>query len=207
MTIPTQDIIRPTSMTLVRRDVLAGQPLAYKASERIKQFLEAVTIVASTKRDPDKFRLDVTMAQRHQSTAVFTDNPVPRGNSVTDHSIRRPDRAQFTGTITETPFGLRDSSLLPSISRVQDQLRLLYQLKDDREPLLMVTSVRTVDGMAITSLDVSKSQETGLAVDISISLKKILFVSEVRDDPIPDTLAAQVGYAPNEYASSSATVR
>ena len=207
--IQPRDIIRPTSMTLVRRDPFRDLPRGIGAKERIAAFIDAVSLVASTKPDPDKFRLDVSTSQRHARSAVFTMNPVPRGNVVTDHSILRPLVVQFTGIITETPFipytFTGEAGGVPTISRVQDQLRRLEQFFLEREPLFMASSIRTIDGMGISSLVIGKSPTTGSAVDVQITLQQILFVDVIRDQAVPDTQADQLGASPHVVATSSAS--
>lgn len=205
--IESSSVIRPTSITLIRKDPTPTLPTGLSASERIRRFIEAVTLVASTRRDPDKFRVDVTTSQKHSRQARFTTNPVPRGNVVTDHSIIMPDVLQFTGFITETPFinfTADDLGLRPESSRVQDYLRLLDEFFESREPLFMASSIRNVDGMGITKLTYSKDADTGLAVEINMTLQQILFVDAVEDEPIPQTLNASLGFSPIEIATSTA---
>lgn len=205
--IQPNDVIRPTSITLVRRDPLPNL-VGLGRKERISAFIEAVSLVASQQRSNDKVRLDATTSQRHSRGAIFTQNPVPRGNIVTDHSIERPLIVQFSGVISETPFypytGQNAFGGLPGVSRVQDYIRLLDQFFDERQPLYMASSIRTVDGMGITALNISKSQSTGAAIDVSMSLQQILFVSAIRAEPTPDTQAAQLGSERHEVAASSA---
>lgn len=206
--IQPSDIITPTSVTLIRRDPLANLPPGLSAKKRIQGFIEAVALVASTLRDPDKFRPDATTSQRQVRSAVFTMNPVPRGNTVTDHSIRRPIIVQFTGVITETPFiqyTASDFGLAPTVSRVQDQLRLIEQFYEEREPLYMASSLGAIDGMGIRTLSTGKGQETGAAVDITITLQQIMFIDAIRDEPIPDSQSAQLGIEPIQSATSSAS--
>lgn len=206
--IQPRDIVRPTSITLIRRDPLRNLPRGIGAKERIGAFIEAVALVASTKPDPDKFRLDATTSQKHARAVIFTQNPVPRGNIVTDHSILRPLVVQFTGIITETPFipytFTGEAGGAPTISRVQDQIRRLEQFFEQREPLFMASSIRTVDGMAISSLTIGKSQSTGAAVDVQMTLQQILFVDAIRDQAVPDTQADQLGASPHVVATSGA---
>ncbi len=202
-----EDVATPTSITLVRRDPLADIPRFLDAKARVRAFIEAVSLVSSTRRDADKVRPDVVTRQQQSDSTVFTKNPVPRGNLVTDHSIRMPTVVQFTGVITETPFiayTSQDLGVQPGINRVSDYLRQLYEFYERRDPLYMASSIRTINGMAISKLSVGKGQDTGEAVEVSMTLQQILFVDEVRDEPIPETLASQLGAG--EASSSVNTI-
>ena len=196
--------IRPKGVTLIRRDPTPNQPIGLSARERINQYIEAVGLVSTTERNADKFRPDVTSSLKVGERSMFTKNPVPRGNIVTDHSYRMPTTVQFEGIITETPFRIytgSDLGLTQGLSRVSEQLALLYQFYESREPLFMASSIKTIDGMGISSLSISKGKSTGAAVEVSITLDQVLFVAEVRDEPIADTLAAQLG----SYEAATAT--
>lgn len=208
--IQPQDIITPTSITLVRKDPLQDLPASVGGRERLRGFVEAVSLVASPKTDKDKFRPDVTMRQRHAMQTTFTRLPVQRGANVTDHSYERPPVLQFTGFITETPFiditsALSLAGRLPGTSRVKSQLRVLEGFYNLREPIFVSTSVRPYDNMAISTFVVDKNPDTGAAVQVTLTLQQITTVDTLQIEPIPDTLFDQLGYSGIEVATSTAS--
>lgn len=190
------DVVTPTSVTLLRRDPLSNLPAGLSAQERIGAFINAVSLVASTRRDPDKIRPDATTRQVQTYSAIFTSNPVPRGNVVTDHSIRMPTVMQFTGIITETPFvayTARDLGIVGGQSRVLEYKNQLVRFFEEREPLFMTSSLGAIDGMAITKLSIGKNQDTGAAIEVTMTLQQVLFVDEFREEPVRDDLLSQLG--------------
>lgn len=204
-----QDIITPTSITLVRKDPLRDLPAAVAGQRRLRGFVQAVSLVASTKEDKDKFRADVTMRQRHAMRTRFTQLPIPRGATVTDHSFELPPVLQFTGFITETPFldftsAASLAGRVPGLSRVQSQLRILEGFYREREPLFVSTSVRPYPNMAISSFVTDKNPDTGAAVLITLTMQEILTVDSLQIEPIPETLYDQLGSSPIEVATSTA---
>ncbi len=204
-----EDVITPTSITLVRKDPLPNLPAAVNGLRRLRGFAEAVSLVATTKTDKDKFRPDATTRQRHVSRRQFTMLPIPRGATVTDHSFRRPRVLQFTGIITQTPFldftsAARLAGRVNGLSRVQDQLRILRGFEDSGEPLFVATSIKPYENMAIASLVEEKTQDTGAAVQVSIVMQEILTVDQLEVEPVPDTLYDQLGLTPASTATSTA---
>lgn len=201
MTIQLTDLITPTSVTLVRQDVLPNLPPALNAKARIASFLRAVSLVKSTKRDKDKFRPDVTKSQSHNFTYKYTTNRVPRGEPLTDNRIRNPIVFNFTGIITETPFiSITDPggvlSGLPFIDRVNGYLQQLRVMADSGDRFYVYTSTFVHTGMVITRLTVSKGQDTGQAAEVRLSMQQIRTSTEVRVDPLPSDEASQLGLLP-----------
>lgn len=204
-----EDVITPTSVTLIRRDPFPTVPATTGGRERLRSFVEAVSLVASTKIDKDKFRPDATMRQRHISRRVFTKHPVPRGSTITDHTFERPDILQFTGIITQTPFldftsAARLAGRVNGLSRVQEQLRILRGFFKTAEPLFVATSVKAYESMGITSLVEDKNPDTGAAVQVTIVMEAIDTVEALQVEPIPDTLYDQLGLTPPITATSTA---
>jgi hypothetical protein len=208
----TSRFIKPSSITLVRRDPLPSLPTTLSAKERIQRFIEAVSLVASPRPDKDKFRADATVQQRHVFSYRFTENHVPRGEAITDHSNRRPIGLAFRGWITDTPFltvggaiGAGTPGGLPFTNRVHEQLRQLVSFAEAREPLFVATSTFVHPSMAIQSLVMSRTTDTGAAAEISLVMRQIKIVDELRTEPIPDDIAAQLGATPVEVGIPGST--
>lgn len=223
MTIRPDNIIRPTSVSLIRRDRYAEFGVGYdnlNSKERRKRFTQVLSLVASTRTDEDRSRLDVTKSQTISHKINYTRHPVFRGNKISDHSYEDPTTIRFSGIFTETPFipytaadalGMVTRGSLNSLdytngspaSRVQEQIQILDRMRIERTLLFVASSIKPIDYMAITKLAWSKRTDTGAAVVVDIELQEILMVDEVRREPIPDSLIAQLGYGPLKSASGS----
>ena len=196
-----------TSVTLIRKDPLPELFLGEKSDFRIKRFTDAVTLAASPKPDPDKYRLDVTTRQSHEFQARFTRHPVVRGESITDHRFRRPQTFSFQGWITATPYIPWTSGTFggsPIGDRLAEQRRSLEAMFERGEPVLMVSSGAALDNMGITSLSFNRDSETGAALQVSIRLVEVRIVQEVQAKPVPAGEAAKLGFGDVPSATSTA---
>ena len=221
MTIRPSNIIRPTSVSIIRKSrwpkaVVQSYSLSKKANQR--RFAEVISLVSSTRTDQDRSRLDVTKSLVISRSTTYTKNPVPRGNKTTDHSFEDPPTIRFSGIFTETPFiaysagdalGLVTRGSLSfyqsdePASRVQEQLRILQRMRAEREPMFVANSIEPLDNMVITKLVTSKRPDTGAAVVVDIEMQQLDIISEVRREPIPDSLMAQLGLEPIQSATGA----
>lgn len=222
MSILPTDFIQPTSITLIRGDRFpVRSDRAFSRSmatpeTRIRTGFQVVSLVATTSLDPDRSRLDVTTSASQMRQNMFSKNPVPRGRIRTDHSMNIPDRFDYRGFITETPFiqytaGDADglitrSNLSPDrqddpASRVQASKSILDRMFNEREPISVYTSIGPMGQMGIAAIKYSKNKDTGVALEVSISLQQIFFGYERTSEVIADTLIAQMGLNPIEAAN------
>jgi len=187
---------KPTSVTLIRQDVLPDLPLGEQPEFRIRRFTQAVTLASNPNPDPDKFRLDATTNQSYQLKSTFTRHPVVRGESITDHRIRRPRAFTYQGWITATPYvpwtaGSFGGS--PIGNRLEEQVRQLEAMNARGEPVLVVTSMRAMSDMGIESISFDRDSDTGAAVRVAIRLVEIRIVSEIRAKVTPSRELYRLG--------------
>lgn len=104
--------------------------------------------------------------------ATVPEYAVEKGFNVSDAIILGSETLSMTLFLTNTPvtWHRRHGSDLGRVESVVKQLQELYY---SAEPVTVVTSDATFTSMAITSLTISKSPETGYAREIPISFKKI----------------------------------
>ena len=195
--LPSQDIIRPKSITLFRRDALPEAARGLNAQSRIANFLASVSLVAEPNLDVDKFRPDAVTAQKQTRSSRFTQHPVSRGNLITDSRIRGPNMLQFNGVITETPIIPAASVLLGNTyngaSRVDEQIRQLTEFYEEAEPLFVMSSIASMPNMVITNLQISKDNTTGQSVMVSIAMQELVVVRVQRGAPLADSFSTQLG--------------
>lgn len=111
--------------------------------------------------------------------------PVERGFEVSDAIIIKPLLLSMTLYLTNTPVTWRQRHGT-SPARVQDVLKRLEAAFFKREPLTVVTSDRTYRNMAILSIELKKSLETGTSREIPIMFQEIR-VTEAQTTTIPDS--------------------
>ena len=118
--------------------------------------------------------------------------PTETGFVVSDTIILKPLTLSMTLFLSNMPVTWRER-LGASPSRVHDVTKQLEELYFKKTPVTVITSDKTYRNMAITSLEISKTKETGASHEIPISFQEIR-VTESRTTTIPD-----------EYGKSGAT--
>lgn len=136
--------------------------------------------------------LDGTLSETHGRTAEATDNEVEEGADVTDHVRLKPATLVLEGIMTNTPlddsavaayqssgpFGLVTDDDEPSTpGRAENAFALLEVLFEAKQPITVVTNLKTYKSMIIESMQVPRDAKSGDAVRVSLSFKQIRLVS------------------------------
>ena len=127
--------------------------------------------------------------------------PVERGFEVSDTIILKPLSLIMTLFLTNTPVTWKTRHGT-SPSRVQDVIKRLEALYFTREPVTVVTSERTYKNMAITSIELKKSLETGSSREIPIIFQEIR-VTEAATTTIPASYGRSGTTGTNAGAAST----
>ena len=149
---------------------------------------------------------DALIDESRTLEATVPEYSVESGFSVSDSVILSPEKLSMTLFITNTPvtWYRRHGASPTRVDSVLKQLEVLYFAK---EPVTIITSDATYTSMAIESVTISKSLETGYARQIPISFKKIR-VTTAKTTTIPDsygkrgTTAAAAGTASTSAGGS-----
>ena len=149
---------------------------------------------------------DALIDESRTLEATVPEYSVESGFSVSDSIILSPEQLSMTLFVTNTPVTwYRRHGASPT--RVESVVKQLEELYFAKEPVTIVTSDATYTSMAIESLTISKSLETGYARQIPISFKKIR-VTTAKTTTIPDSYgksgktAASAGTASTSTGSS-----
>jgi hypothetical protein len=111
--------------------------------------------------------------------------PVEEGFEVSDTIILKPLTLRMTLFLTNTPVTWRQRHG-SSPSRVQNVLKQLEALYFKKTPVTVTTSERTYKNMAILSIELTKTLETGSSREIPITFREIR-VTESKTTTIPDS--------------------
>ena len=149
---------------------------------------------------------DALIDESRTLEATVPEYSVESGFSVSESIILSPEQLSMTLFVTNTPVTwYRRHGASPT--RVESVVKQLEELYFAKEPVTIVTSDATYTSMAIESLTISKSLETGYARQIPISFKKIR-VTTAKTTTIPDSYgksgktAASAGTASTSTGSS-----
>ncbi len=152
------------------------------------------------------FVMDVTVMEDHVKENEVTEDPVEEGAAMTNHIRRKSDMLTLQCAVTDHPMGemvtvrskreaalatlnAAANSLAPvSTSQPVDPYGTITEecraymdrLIEDREPVVVVTSIRTYDSMALISFRESRTPDTGESMQFTAVLKKIRIVSNER---------------------------
>jgi len=160
-----------------------------------------------------EIQLDVTLNETHIYDSEITDFPVEQGFDVNDNIRKLPEKLELEGLITNTPLQIVFEDITEQIEqnsntaqvrtnqRVGDPtfvevgqnalLALLgrqIQGSNEGEPMIfdIITGLRVYTSMACTSLTFPRDAQTGQAIRIKASFKKINVVgSETIEIPDP----------------------
>lgn len=143
------------------------------------------------------FLIDAAPVETHTLDSATTDHPIEDGADVTDHIRVLPDRVTIEGIVSNTPIGLaaevRSSAsqfLVESTGGeitadtplrglpADDALALLKQIRADREPVTVVTTIETYENMVMESLTIP--QGTGDALQFRATFREIQIVKTER---------------------------
>ena len=148
---------------------------------------------------------DALIEETHTLEATVPQYSVESGFSVSDAIILNPEKLEMTLYVTNTPVTWYNRHGA-SQSRVNSIVKQLEELYYTASPVTIVTSDRTYTNMAIESLSITKTFETGYAREIPISFQKIRITSATTTT-IPDSYGKSgATEAPAGTASTSAAI-
>lgn len=142
-------------------------------------------------------RLDAAVREEHVATARVTESPVESGSKISDHVYLEPETLNIDGVITDSPVYLHPNSaseddglltvpLASSGSRAIDAFEALRRLLANRQPITVVTGLHVYSNMVLTSVNVPREPESGLALRFSCELRQVLIV---RSQTVPPNKA------------------
>lgn len=119
-----------------------------------------------------QFIFDAVFMTNHSANATVTQHPVQSGASISDHAYMEPDEVSIDIGMTDTA-----ASISGGASRsvnAYTQLRVIMEL---REPVTLVTRLRTYRNMLITSISAPDDYNTMNALRASIVFQQVNVVS------------------------------
>lgn len=148
---------------------------------------------------------DAVFSLSHNSNVMVTEHPVQSGASIADHSFIEPDEVQIEIGMTDTAISVNG----PSESRSVNAYAQLHSLMAAREPLTLITRLKTYRNMLITSISAPDDYHTMNALKANIYFKQINIVSvstvKVQQTVSSSVSTAKSGVSSSGSASSSST--
>lgn len=115
---------------------------------------------------------DALIDESRTLSADAPEYPVETGFTVSDSIILKPETLDMTLYLTDSPVTWK-RRFGGGPGRVQSVIKRLEDAYFGKEPVTVVTTDKTYTNMAIVSISISKTLESGYAREIPISLKEI----------------------------------
>lgn len=128
------------------------------------------------KRPPEiaSIHLDLSTSEAHRFESRVTQFPVEDGSPMTDHIQNLPDSITLEGFVTNSPIQV----LVESGPRNgETAFEALEGIHRTQEPVRVFTTLKEYDDMALVSLNVPKTAETGDALRFTAMFQKMRKVS------------------------------
>lgn len=144
------------------------------------------------------FLIDVAPTEGHNYDSASTDHPIEDGADITDHIRVLPDRITIEGIVSNTPIGevksIRDneSPFAGEILPASDALAYLKQLRENREPVEVETSLGKHENMVLINLSVPRNTSTGDSFRFRAEFKEAQIIKTERERKVTVTARAQV---------------
>lgn len=106
--------------------------------------------------------------------AQVPEYPTEDGFSVSDTIVLKPDKLSMTLFVTDTPVTWRNRH---GTGRTEGVVKQLKEMFFSKQTVMVITSDSVYSDMAITSLSIKKSLETGYAREIPIAMQKVIVTS------------------------------
>jgi len=128
----------------------------------------------------DGFLIDASLRENHTYPNEVTSEPVESGADITDHVLVKPIEVTIEGVVSDTPTGdaadARGVDTVPS----EDALQILEGISNNREPVVIESSLRVFEDMVLENLDIPRDARTGAALQFAARFRQIILVTNDR---------------------------
>lgn len=133
----------------------------------------------------NNFVIDVSIREDHVFDAEVTDYPTESGTSFSDNIRPTPIQVTMEGIVSNTPLidielKRNQGPYLTSEVAVAQAYEVLLSLWNSREPVTIRTSLGTFERMALTSLSMPRTKDTGDALHFTAVFQQIQVVTNKR---------------------------
>ncbi len=132
------------------------------------------------------FIIDATPVETHELSAETTEHPIEEGADVTDHVRILPDQITIEGVVSNTPVGTlaqtraNESPFAGEYLPADDALAYLRQIRENREPVKVETTIATYENMILVGLSIPQTSRSGDALRFRATFREIRIVKTER---------------------------
>lgn len=132
------------------------------------------SFVGVTKQIQD-LQIDIVSSEVIELPSETTDNPIESGAEITDHIINRPILLRMVCQIG-------GSTLLNFTDRKLEGYEALKKLRDDKQPVTVVSGLETFSNMLINNITIDRNLQNASVLQFQIEFKQAKIVSSQRVD-------------------------
>lgn len=119
--------------------------------------------------------IDIVSSEVIELPSETTDNPIESGSEVTDHIINKPILLRMICQIG-------GSTLLNFTDRKLEGYEALKKLRDDKQPVTVVSGLETFSNMLINNISIDRNLQNASVLQFQIEFKQAKIVSSQRVD-------------------------
>ena len=120
-------------------------------------------------------QIDIVSSEVIDLPSETTDNPIESGSEITDHIINRPIMLRMVCQIG-------GSTLLNFTDRKLEGYEALKKLRDDKQPVTVVSGLETFSNMLINNINIDRNLQNASVLQFQIEFKQAKIVSSQRVD-------------------------
>jgi hypothetical protein len=128
----------------------------------------------------DDFLFDCLLSDDHTFESEVTELPVEDGSNFSDNIYNKPIMVTMDVIVSNTPLnpilGVRD----PSTTPVNEAYARLLQVRDNRKPVTIRTSLQTWTSMALKTLSIPRRSGEADALHVTATFKQVTIVRNTR---------------------------
>lgn len=129
-----------------------------------------ITLLFTRKGSIGSLIVEATLSENHEASSKVTLFPIENGFEISDHIINEPQRVTIEGFISDTPLdGFNGNN-------AQNAFDTLYEMRDNKELISVITGFKVYENMAITNISVPRDTSTGKAIRFSVELVEVVKV-------------------------------
>lgn len=138
----------------------------------------------------ENIEFDLSAGEDYTSRVRWTTHPAEDGADITDNGVRELDTVILQGVVTQTPIATPARPPAPGAPPADLIARAdatLLRMVRNREPVAVITGLRSLEQYVITEYRVTRSPSDGQVHRFTLALQEFIFVSpeEVIIPPAP----------------------
>lgn len=149
------------------------------------------------------FTFDATISESPTLMATPTVHPLEDGAEATDHIRIEPREVVVTGIVSNTPIVsvMQDPDTPSRDFLAWDRVEAILRA---RQPVDIITRLRTYRNMAMVSAVTNRDESTGQALTIALTFRELVFAESMFVE-VPPNVIADAAAAANRAATSASS--